>query len=111
HEAGSDVVTLLDGRNENPAITDFAGSGGLPDHTNDVIDFVVVDDDLNHDFREQFYFVLDAAIDGAMSELTSMAVDLRNGHSGNKARESVHHIRELLMANDALDQFHCDCQE
>ena len=49
--AGSDVVTGFDRKYEDSPVPNLAGAGGLDDRLDRVVHEVLVDDELNHDFR------------------------------------------------------------
>ena len=53
HEAGADVVVLLDGDDEYAAIADMACPGLVDDGLDDIVNSVVVHHDLDHDLRQQ----------------------------------------------------------
>ena len=62
HETRANVIGLQDRKHENASISDVSGPGGLGDEAYDVVDIGVVDDDFDHDFRQQLHGVLNPAI-------------------------------------------------
>jgi hypothetical protein len=52
HEAGSNVIALDDGKHENPSITDFSAACCGYHNFHDVLNAVVVNDNLDHHFRQ-----------------------------------------------------------
>jgi hypothetical protein len=100
------VIRRLYIENKDAAIADFAGSGGFREQFDDVIGPVIVDCNLDHDFRQQRQMVFNAAVNGRVPALPAMSPNFRYGHSWNHRHELCDDIIQLFRANDALDHFH-----
>ena len=106
HESGSNVVALCDIEDKDPAIADFARPGCFGENLYDVIYLIVLGNNFDHDFGEQREVIFDSSIDSRMSSLTSVASDFGDRHARNNGRKLVDDITELLLPDDAFDQFH-----
>src|SRR5262245_62902625 len=81
--ARSDVVALLDWKDEDAAVTDLAGPRSRHDGLDHVFDDVVGDDNLDFNLRQQADAVFLAAIDRGVTFLAPVTAYVRDGHAGD----------------------------
>lgn len=79
--AGSDVVTGLDRKYEDAAISDLARSRRVDDGLDSIVHEMLVDDEFNHEFGQERDAVFGPAIDSAVSLLTAVASDFLDRHA------------------------------
>src|SRR6185437_2127493 len=105
--AGADAERLLDRRDEDLAVADLAGVGGLLDRLDGALDLAVVDHDLDLHLGQEAHQVLRAAIDLGLALLAAEALDLADGQAGDAhAGQRVTHLVELERLDDRRHQFH-----
>src|SRR5262249_7185409 len=107
HETRANVVGLVDGENKDSSIADLSRSRSFTKDSHEVIDFVIVSSDLNHDFRQECDLILDAAIYRWTYPLTAMSSSLIYSQSRRDRHELLHNIVQLFLPKDALNQLHC----
>lgn len=92
---------------EDFAITDFTGVGGLDDGVHDGIGAAVIDDHFNFDFGEEVHCVFATAVDLGMAFLTAKTFDFHDGHTFHSDfREGLLNILQFEGFNDRFDFFH-----
>jgi 23S rRNA (cytidine1920-2'-O)/16S rRNA (cytidine1409-2'-O)-methyltransferase len=105
--AGADTDHGVDRADEDLAVTDLAGAGGVLDRIDDGVDPVVVDDHLELEFLQELDGELRAPITFDLTFLTAETAHLAHGHAHDAG---VHQrdldIFELEGANDGFDFFH-----
>src|SRR5438477_4845757 len=92
HEAGSDVVGFIQRKDKYSPIADLSSLSGLDDEFNDIVDFIIVCDDIDHHFGQQWLLIFHAAIDDRVSLLTSESFNIQDGHplgDGLKRRDYI----------------------
>src|SRR5262245_40212228 len=105
--ASPDVVTLIDRQDKNPAITDLASPRRFDDCFDDVLGYLIWDDEFNHNLRQKRDAIFRPSINGLVALLPAVSAHLSHCHPGNvEFRQSIFYFLELIWANDRLDQFH-----
>src|SRR5581483_3163912 len=105
--AGADADRLVQGVDENLAVADLAGVGGLADRLHCRIDALVDDGDLDLDLRQEIDHVLGAAVQLGVTLLAAEALDLGHGDAGHaQVRQRLAHFVELEGFDDGDDQLH-----
>src|SRR5216684_7836359 len=90
--AGSDPDDILHRNNEDFAVAKLSCSGGLRDCLDDGIFNAFGDDDFDFDLWDKLDLILRAAIGFGMSLLTTITLNLADGHPGDtNLLESVSH--------------------
>src|SRR4030095_14825226 len=106
--AGADAHSLLDRRDEDLAVADLAGAGGLADGVHGAFDLAVLDHQLDLDLGQEAHGVLGAAIDLGLALLPAEPLDLADRQALDaKPGERVAHLVELEGLEDRHHQFHC----
>src|SRR5258708_4698568 len=105
--AGADAQRLLDRRDEDLAVTDLAGVGGLLDRLDGALDLGVVDHDLDLHLGQEAHQVLGAAIDLGLALLAAEALDLADGQARDAhAGQRIGPLVELERLEDRRHDFH-----
>src|SRR5690348_6402845 len=105
--AGADAERLLDRGDEDLAVADLAGVGGLLDRLDRALDLAVVDHDLDLHLGQEADQVLGATIDLGLALLSAEAFDLADGQAGDThAGQRVAHFVELERLDDGGHQLH-----
>src|SRR5262245_53401931 len=98
--AGADVVTLLHRYYENAPVADVAGARRTDHGFDDVVGEFILDDEFDHDFREQSDVVFGSPVDRLVTLLPAVAANLRDGHARDvQFRQSVLYFFEFVGAN------------
>src|SRR5205814_6573482 len=106
--AGADADGLLDRQDENLAVADLAGAGGLADRVEGALDEGVLDHHLDLDLGQEAHGVLGAAIDLGLALLAAEALHLADRQALDaKPGEGVAHLVELEGLEDRHHQLHC----
>jgi hypothetical protein len=79
---GPDSYRVFDWGDEDFAVTDFPGLGGLNDGGDGVVDMSVVDHNFEFQFWQEVHGVFASAVDFRMPFLPAKAFDFGHGHSG-----------------------------
>src|SRR5258708_25541852 len=105
--AGADAQRLLDGGDEDLAVADLAGMGGLLDGLDGALDLGVVDHDLDLHLGQEAHQVLGAAIDLGLALLAAETLDLADRQPRDAdAGQRVPHFGELDRLDDGRHEFH-----
>jgi hypothetical protein len=105
--AGSNGVGLFDRHHEDASIAPFTGASRLQDNSNDVIDFVIRDDDVNHHLWQVSNLVVGAAPGSLRIVLPSVSSDVRHGHARQiDPSKRIRRLFDLVFPDNAFDQFH-----
>src|SRR5262249_25162510 len=103
----ADPHGVVDGGDEDLAVAELAGTGGVAQSLHGLIQAAVGNDDLELHLREQIDGVLLAAIDLAMALLASMPADVGDGHAIDADfLEGFADILQLVGLNDGFDFLH-----
>jgi hypothetical protein len=103
----ADTDRFLDGKNENFAVADFSGFGGLDDGVCGFGHVFVSDNDFDFDLRKKIHGVFAAAINLGVSFLTTEAFDFRDGHALNaNFGECLFDMLHFEGFNDGFDFLH-----
>jgi hypothetical protein len=105
--AGPYANCLFDIENEDFAIADSSGAGGILDCFDNIVDKAVFDDDLNFHLGKEIDHIFGAAIELGMAFLASEALDLANRDSRDPdVVKRILHVVELEWLDDRLDLLH-----
>src|SRR5262249_3897320 len=105
--AGADAHGGVEVADPDLAVADLAGASRVHDGVDDRLGLLWRGDDLELHFRQQFHFVLSAAIDFRLALLAAIAAHFGDGHAGAAdALHGVQHLVELARLDDGSDQFH-----
>src|SRR5262245_61624863 len=105
--AGADAHRALDSVDENLAVADLAGLGGVGNGVHHLVDLVVVDGDVEAYLGQEVHGVFGAAIDFLVALLPAVAFDLGDRHAlHTDPGEGVANVFELEWFDDGDDQFH-----
>src|SRR5215469_13353695 len=104
---GADTDDALDVRNEDLAVSNLAGLGGLHDGLDDLIDQITPHRHLDARLGNEIDYVFRAAIELGVSALPTEALHLGDRHARYPdVRERGAHIVELERLDDRCDEFH-----
>src|SRR5215204_7340357 len=104
---GADAHRVFDRGDENLAVADLAGLGGVVDGVHHLVDLSVVDGDIEPHLGQEVHGVFRAAIDFRVALLAAVAFDLGNRHALHADRgERVADLFKLERFDDGNDQFH-----
>ena len=106
HEAGSDVVGFIQRKDKYSPIADLSSLSGLDDEFNDIVDFIIVCDDIDHHFGQQWLLIFHAAIDDRVSLLTSESFNIQDGHPVGDGLKRRDYIIKHVWLDNAFDQLH-----
>src|ERR1700693_927034 len=105
--AGADADHALDLRDEDLAVADLAGLGGLEDRLDHLLGQVAAHGDLDARLGDKVDHVLGAAIQLGMSALPPKALHFRDRHARHAdVRKRGAYVVELEWLDDGGDQFH-----
>src|SRR5882724_1131817 len=105
--AGPDAHRLIDGGDEDLAVTDLAGLGGRNDGFDHGSHPIGRHRHLDADLRQEVHGVFGAAVDFGVSFLAAVTRDLARSHALHAERDQrVAHVLELERLDDGDDQFH-----
>src|SRR5262245_26307652 len=79
--AGADVISVIDRKNKDAAVSDFSRSRRGDDGFQSLFDAIVCEHQLNHDLRQEGDAVLRTAVDGLMALLAPVSAHFCNRHS------------------------------
>src|SRR5579864_689094 len=104
---GADAYHALDIGDEDLAVADLAGLGGLHDGLDHLINQVAAHGHLDTGLRNEVDYVLRATVELGMSTLPSKAFHLGHRHARHSdVRERRAYVVELERLDDRGDQFH-----
>src|SRR5258708_37777347 len=104
---GADAQRLLDRRDEDLAVADLAGMGGLLDGLDGALDLAVVDHDLDLHLGQETHQVLGPAIDLGLALLSAETLDFAHRQARHaNAGQGVAHLVELERLDDGGHEFH-----
>ena len=105
--AGADADHTIDVGDEDLAVTDLAGLGGLDDRLDDLVDEVAAHRDFDAGLGHEVDDVLGPAVELGVAALAAEALDLGDRHAGDAdLRERRADVVELEGLDDCGDQFH-----
>src|SRR5258708_15092827 len=105
--AGADAQRLLDGGDEDLAVADLAGMGGLLDGLDGALDLGVIDHDLDLHLGQEAHQVLGAAVDLGLALLAAETLDLAHRQARHAdAGQGVAHLVELERLDDRRHELH-----
>src|SRR5690606_3521555 len=92
---------------EDLAVADLPGAGGLQDGLDDAVGILVRDGELDLGFRQEVHDVLGAAVELRVAALAAEALDLRHRDAlYADVRKGFAHVVELERLDDRDDEFH-----
>src|SRR3990167_9550388 len=103
HETRANVIGCFDRNDEYSSVADIPRSGSLSHDPHNVLDFIVVGDDLDHELGQQRHCVFDATIDNGLTSLMSASSNWRHRHAGRHALQGVDGVIKFLLPDNALD--------
>src|SRR6266566_6089956 len=106
HEAGADMVGLIQGKYKYSSIANVSGSGGPDNEFNNVVDRVIVRNNVDHHFGQEWQLVFHATIDDWVSLLTADSFNVRYRHAGHELLKRWDHLMKFVRLNNAFDQLH-----
>src|SRR5450432_4756149 len=105
--ARANAEDLVDGRHEELAVADLPRLRRGPEGHDYVVEYRVLDDDLDHDLRHEVDDIGRAPIDLGLAPRASEALHLVDRHSGDSGfAKTVAHLLELVRSDDRFDLFH-----
>src|SRR4051812_5679431 len=105
--AGADANGLVESQHEDLAVTDLSGFGGGRDGLDDLVGLRGWNRHLDLELGQEAHGVFGAAVDFRVALLTSVTLDLGDGHSVHANRsQSVADLVELERLDDGHDDFH-----
>src|SRR5205807_2521562 len=105
--ARPDAYRLVDGSDEDLAVTDLAGFSGPDNGFDHCIHPVRRHRDLDADFRKKIHGVFGAAVNLGVALLAAVALDLARGHSVHAdGDQRIADLVQLEWLDDGNDQFH-----
>src|SRR6056297_148917 len=105
--AGADADGLFDGADENLAVADFVGFGGVDDRFDGLIDLVVVDHHVDFHLGQEVDDIFGAAIKFGMAFLTAEALDLDDREALNTGvLQGFFDFVQFERLDDRFDLFH-----
>src|SRR5690606_1798487 len=105
--AGADADGLLEVVDEDLAVADLAGTGGVLDRLDGLVDQLVDDRRLELDLGQEVDDVLGAAIELGMALLATEALHLGDGDAlDTDPRQGLADFVELERLDDGSDEFH-----
>src|SRR6185295_869482 len=105
--AGSDADDAIDVRDEDLAVANLAGLGGLENGFDYLIDEVAANGNFDLGLGDEVHDVLSAAIELGMAALTAEALHLRHRHARNAyLGQRRTDVVEFERLDDGGDQFH-----
>src|SRR6056297_701975 len=105
--AGADADGVLDGADENLAVADLVGAGGVHDGLDRALDLVVIDDHVDLDLGQEVDDVFRPAIQFSVPLLAAEALDLDHREPLDAGfLQGFLHLVELEWLDDRLDLFH-----
>jgi len=105
--AGANSRDLLDVLNENLAVPKLPRSSFLQDGLEHLLRMIGGDEHFDLEFGNEFHFIFRAAIDRALSPLSSITLHLRDGEAGDADRvQRVPHFVKSERLDDRGDLFH-----
>jgi predicted O-linked N-acetylglucosamine transferase (SPINDLY family)/predicted SAM-dependent methyltransferase len=106
--AGANADNLVHWSDKDLAVADLSGAGSLGNGVETGLGLGFGNHDLYLHLRQKIDHVLGAAIELRVTLLTSEALDLGGGHSGNTdVRQRFSHVVELEGLDDGFDFLHC----
>ena len=104
---GADSDGLLDGGDEQFAVTDLAGVGGLGDRIQAGLDILVGDNQLKLDLGQKVHGVFAAPVNLGVAFLPAESLDFRHGHAFHaNFGQCVPDFIQLERFNNCFDFFH-----
>jgi hypothetical protein len=101
---------IVDGGDENLAITDLSGLGRLDDCPRGRVYAVVGEHNLQFDFRQEIHGVFTAAVNFGVAFLPTESLDLGDGHAFDAyLTECIFDLLELEWFYDCFDFLHSFC--
>src|SRR5215211_366932 len=108
--AGTDADRLLDRGDEDLAVADLAGAGGLADRLDRALDQGIVDHHLDLHLGQEAHGVLSAAIDLGLAFLAAEALHFADGQALDaERRQRIADVVQLERLEDGHDHFHFGC--
>src|SRR5262245_40012 len=105
--AGADPDRLVDGRNEDLAVTDASGARRILDRFHRLVDELVGEDDLDLNLGQEVDDIFGAAIELGMAFLPAETLGLGNGNAlQSHFLQGLFDFVELERLDDGLDLFH-----
>jgi hypothetical protein len=104
HETGPNVIRLFNGNDKNPPLIGATVSANINENSHQVIHFIVVNCELDHDFRRK-HAVLSSAVDADAFFLIAVS-DWSRRETRSPFSELLYSLVEPVQPNDALNQFH-----
>src|SRR6478609_1207603 len=105
--AGADTDDAIDLRDEDLAVADLAGLGGLHDRFDDLIDQVAAHSDFDAGFRHEIHDIFSAAIEFGVTALTTEAFHFCHGHARyTDFRQRSTNVVQFEWLDDCSNQFH-----
>ena len=105
--AGANAPYLVDCRNENLAVADLAGLGGVDDGFDDAFDQVVGDCDFNLGFGKKINNILGSAVEFGVAALAAEAFDLTDGHAlDSDLTQCIAHVIKAKGFYNGGDELH-----
>ena len=109
---GADADGLLDGKDEDLAVSDLAGLCLGHDGVRDPVGEVIAHDDFQPDLWQEVDRVFTSPIHLGMTLLAAEALDLGYGHALDADfHQALLHFLELEGFNDSYDEFHGSINE
>ena len=105
--ARTDADRVQHGADEDFAVSDFPGVGGLHNGINHGVSTTVVHDDFNLHLREEIEGVLTATVDLGMALLAAKSLDLHDGHAfDSDFGKGFFNVLQFERFDDRFDFFH-----
>src|SRR5579863_4075159 len=105
----ADANDLIDVRNKNFPVTDFAGASGCRNCLHNFFDHRISDDQLELDLGNKIDGVFPSAVELGVSLLSSVAASLKHGHAlDSNLVQRILHTFQLGDLDDCFDFGHCD---
>lgn len=105
--AGANANHVIDVIDEDLAISDFAGFGGLHQRLDDSGELIVIHKDFHLGFWQKIHGVFAAAVDFSVSTLSAKAFDLCDSHAMNSCfSQRFMNFLEFMRFNNGFDFFH-----
>src|SRR5438132_7546321 len=104
------VVSLFDRQDKDAAIPDLAGTRSFDDCLDRIVNYLIVNDQLDHNLRQQRDAVLGSAVYRLVTLLPPMAANFSYSHDGDTLfRPGVLHLFQLVWPDDVFDEFNRPC--
>ena len=98
-ETTTDVVTLIDGENENPSVADLPSAGHFSDDLHNIFNSAIVRKNLNHHLWQKRHFVLAATIEHRLSLLMAVSFCVGDRYAGCDIEKCVDDLIEFVRLN------------